>query len=98
MSHTAVTLDVRAIEPRFRHPLIFGIFDALPPGQGLLLTNDHDPKPLYYQFQAESQGAFSWDYIEQGPAQWKVRIGKEAGKTGAAVGADSCCGGGCSGG
>jgi len=45
MSNTAVTLDVRSIEPRFRHPLIFGIFDALPPGQGLLLTNDHDPKP-----------------------------------------------------
>ena len=52
----AVTLDVREILPRNRHPLIFGIFDVLPSGQALLLTNDHDPKPLYYQFQAESTG------------------------------------------
>jgi len=93
MTQTAVTLDVRDIEPKFRHPLIFGIFEHLPPGQAMLLTNDHDPKPLYYQFQAESQGTFSWDYIEQGPAQWQVRIGK----TGTLVGADNCCGGGCGG-
>lgn len=26
------TLDVRAIPPRDRHPLIFGTFDALAPG------------------------------------------------------------------
>ena len=62
----AVTLDVREILPRNRHPLIFGIFEVLPIGQALLLTNDHDPKPLFYQFQAESTGLFSWDYIEQG--------------------------------
>jgi hypothetical protein len=42
----------------------------------LLLTNDHDPKPLYYQLQAESTGQFSWDYLEQGPERWQVRIGR----------------------
>ncbi|GAB4062754.1 DUF2249 domain-containing protein [Uliginosibacterium sediminicola] len=88
----AVTLDVRAIAPRFRHPLIFGIFDKLPPGQALLLTNDHDPKPLYYQFQAESNGAFSWDYLEEGPERWQVRIGK-AGELSQADRESRCCGG-----
>lgn len=77
MTQTAVTLDVRAIEPRHRHPLIFGIFERLPVGQALMLTNDHDPKPLYYQFQAESGGLFSWDYVQTGPDVWQVRIGKE---------------------
>lgn len=72
------TIDVRPIPPRERHPLIFNTFDALAPGDGLLLINDHDPKPLFYQFQAESKGEFSWDYIEQGPDVWQVRIGKTA--------------------
>ena len=70
------TLDVRAIAPRERHPLIFGTFDALAPGESLELVNDHDPKPLYYQFKAESQAGFSWEYLEEGPEVWRVAIGK----------------------
>ena len=70
------TLDVRAIPPRERHPLIFGTFDALAPGESLELVNDHDPKPLYYQFKAESQAGFSWEYLEEGPEVWRVAIGK----------------------
>lgn len=74
-------VDVRQIQPRDRHPLIFGSFDELSPGEALMLINDHDPKPLYYQFQAESGGKFSWDYIESGPEVWRVRIGKVQGVT-----------------
>ena len=72
------TLDVRTIAPRDRHPLIFGKFDALAPGESLELVNDHDPKPLYYQFQAELGPIFTWDYLETGPEVWKVRITKAA--------------------
>ncbi|MEO8103846.1 MAG: DUF2249 domain-containing protein [Betaproteobacteria bacterium] len=89
---SAVTLDVRDILPRNRHPLIFGIFAALPPGEALLLTNDHDPKPLYYQFQAESTGQFSWDYLEQGPERWQVRIGKVAAVAPLPATHARCCG------
>jgi hybrid cluster-associated redox disulfide protein len=70
------TIDVRTIAPRERHPLIFATFDALRAGEAFLLVNDHDPKPLYYQFSAERQGQFSWEYLEQGPETWRVRIGK----------------------
>ena len=70
------TLDVRTIAPRERHPLIFTTFDALESGEAFLLVNDHDPKPLYYQFSAERQGQFSWEYLEQGPETWRVRVGK----------------------
>ena len=70
------TIDVRTIPPRERHPLIFGGFDALAPGESLLLVNDHDPKPLFYQFQAESCNKFTWDYLESGPDVWQVKIGK----------------------
>jgi uncharacterized protein (DUF2249 family) len=91
-NESAVTIDVRAIAPRFRHPLIFGIFENLPPGEALLLVNDHDPKPLFYQFQAESPGGFSWNYLENGPERWQVRIGK-AGELTDADRNSSCCGG-----
>ena len=87
----AVTLDVRNIEPRHRHPLIFGVFDALPQGEVMLLSNDHDPKPLYYQFRAESAGQFSWDYLEQGPDQWQVLISKTSESIRAKADAH-CCG------
>ena len=40
------------------------------------LTNDHDPKPLYYQFLMERENQFTWEYVEEGPDLWKVVIGK----------------------
>jgi uncharacterized protein (DUF2249 family)/hemerythrin-like domain-containing protein len=69
-------LDVRTIPPAQRHPLIFQTFEALNPGETFQLVNDHDPKPLYYQFKFEREGLFSWDYLESGPVVWRVRIGK----------------------
>jgi uncharacterized protein (DUF2249 family) len=69
-------LDVREIPHARRHTLIFETFDALEPGSGFELVNDHDPKPLYYQLAAEQAGTFSWDYLEQGPETWRVRIGR----------------------
>jgi uncharacterized protein (DUF2249 family) len=73
-----VTIDVREIAPAQRHPLIFDTFQGLAPGESFLLVNDHDPKPLYYQFKYERDGQFSWEYLEEGPTAWRVRIGKLA--------------------
>lgn len=75
---TTTTLDVRTIAPRERHPLIFETFDALDFGAAFELVNDHDPRPLYYQFQAERAGAAEWTYLEQGPERWRVRITRTA--------------------
>lgn len=69
------TLDVRTIAPRERHPLIFKTFDELGKGEAFELVNDHDPKPLYYQFEAERHGTFAWTYVEKGPT-WRVRVEK----------------------
>lgn len=74
----AITIDVRDITPRERHPLIFQTFDDLKVGTAMRLVNDHDPKPLYYQLEAEYPRQFTWDYVEQGPEVWRVRIGKRA--------------------
>ncbi len=70
------TLDVRPIVPREKHPAIFAMFDSLLHGEAMQLVNDHDPKPLYYQFSAENPNGFEWEYVEQGPEVWKVNIKK----------------------
>ena len=70
-------LDFTRIEPKGRHPLIFKMFDELAKGEAFVLTNDHDPKPLYYSFLHEREGQFDWEYREQGPVLWKVRISKK---------------------
>lgn len=71
-------IDVRQITPRLRHPLIFSTFDELRPGEAFQLVNDHDPRPLLYQFSAQRAGAFDWVYQEQGPDLWRVRISRTA--------------------
>jgi uncharacterized protein (DUF2249 family) len=69
-------LDVRSLPPAQRHSLIFETYHRLGQGESFVLVNDHDPKPLYYQFDAEHNGEFTWAYEEQGPEAWRVRIGK----------------------
>lgn len=78
IANPTTTVDVRTIIPRERHPLIFKTFHSLDSGESFLLVNDHDPKPLYYQFQAELGQPFQWEYLENGPEVWKVLIGKNS--------------------
>lgn len=93
-SSPTTTIDVRAILPRDRHPLIFNCFDALSVGQAIQLVNDHDPRPLRYQFDSRCPGQFEWSYLQAGPDLWRVRISKRAAEGAAAVSGDSCCSGG----
>jgi uncharacterized protein (DUF2249 family) len=72
------TIDVRPIAPRERHPLLFQTFDDLAVGESFELVNDHDPKPLYYQFMAERPGQLGWEYLEEGPETWRVVLTKQA--------------------
>ncbi len=71
-------LDVRELGPAHRHQAIFARYAGLAAGAGFVLVNDHDPKPLRYQFEAEHTGAYTWDYLEAGPRVWRVRIGRPA--------------------
>jgi uncharacterized protein (DUF2249 family) len=71
-------VDVRSIVPRERHPLIFQTFDSLQPGQSMILVNDHEPRPLYYQFLHERANQFEWIPVEEGPQRWQVRITRSA--------------------
>lgn len=82
---TITQLDVRTLHPSERHARIFTLLGDLAPGASLELVNDHDPRPLYLQLQARHPGRFGWQYLQQGPDLWRVRIDKES--------SGDCCGG-----
>ena len=75
-------LIVSELEPRFKHPTVFERFDVLQPGESLTIHNDHDPKPLYYQLLGERGNIFTWEYLEEGPELYRIKISKKlSGKT-----------------
>src|SRR5690606_2714438 len=59
-----IEIDGRVIPPRERQPKIFHTFDSLGSGESLMIVNDHDPRPLRYQFAAERPETFEWTYLE----------------------------------
>ncbi|MCB0507611.1 MAG: iron-sulfur cluster repair di-iron protein [Bacteroidetes bacterium] len=70
-------VDVPSLEPRLKHPTIFKTFDALQAGESMIIHNDHDPKPVYYQLQSEKGDCFTWEYLQQGPQWWDIRVTKK---------------------
>ncbi|MBI2560075.1 MAG: DUF2249 domain-containing protein [Planctomycetes bacterium] len=56
---------------------MFNTLDGLKSKESLVLINDHDPKPLLYQLDAERKGLFEWKYLAQGPEEWKVEISRK---------------------
>lgn len=71
-----VELDLRPMPPFERHEKIFEIWESLVPGQALRIINDHDPKPLHYQFEVEEKGKYQWEYEQKGPRDWQVKISR----------------------
>lgn len=73
-----VLIDVTVLEPRMKHPTIFDAFDKVAAGYAVVIHNDHDPKPLYYQLLGERGNCFTWTYLSNGPEIWEVEIKKNA--------------------
>ncbi len=71
-------IDVTVLAPRMKHPTIFDAFDSINAGDMVVIHNDHDPKPLYYQLLGERGNCFSWTYLVNGPEIWEVEIRKNA--------------------
>lgn len=75
---TDTTLDVRDIPPADRHPKIHGAFADLDSGETLTLINDHDPKPLFYEMQAEVEDfdADGYTVEHRGPEEYVATLPK----------------------
>ncbi|WP_043933647.1 DUF2249 domain-containing protein [Bacillus sp. EB01] len=74
MKTFAAVVNVPDFPPREKHPTIFRTFDSLNKGEKMQIVNDHDPRPLLYQFMMERPEIFEWQYLEEGPETWKVSI------------------------
>ncbi|SDR42397.1 DUF2249 domain-containing protein [Natronobacterium texcoconense] len=72
-------LDVRDIPPVNRHPTIHEKFEELEPGETLTIVNDHEPKPLFYEFQAEvdSFDADSYEVEQVATDEFVARFPKQ---------------------
>jgi len=73
---TDKVMDVRPIPCSIKHGLILRTWRELPVGDHFILLNDHDPVPLRYQFEAEFPKTFTWEYLEQGPEDFRVKLTK----------------------
>ncbi|MFB6150251.1 MAG: DUF2249 domain-containing protein [Haloarculaceae archaeon] len=73
------TLDLRDVPPPERHPKIHDAFEDLDPGQTLRIVNDHDPKPLFYEFRAEVDAFDAENYAveRRGPEEFAADLPKE---------------------
>jgi uncharacterized protein (DUF2249 family) len=78
LSVEETVIDVRRMPRTMRHPLIFSTFDRLRREEFFSVVSDHDPRPLHYLFEVKYPGAFTWDYVVEGPDVWCVRIGRHA--------------------
>lgn len=67
-------IKVADIDARYRHAIIFQLFEHLRPGSSLQLVMDHDPKPLRFQIEARHGSRCEWSYLEAGPDVWRVRL------------------------
>jgi uncharacterized protein (DUF2249 family) len=69
-------LDVRPLRKSDKHPAIFAAYGGLPVGRSFVLVNNHDPKHLHEEFEADHAGSYDWQYVEKGPPVWRIRISK----------------------
>lgn len=75
---TPEIIDITAIEPGLKHPVIFEKFDALRPENAMIIIDDHEPGPLFHLLLNKRGKAFQWKVPENGPAIWRIEIIKKA--------------------
>ena len=85
-------LDGRAIPCSAKYGLIVQRWLDLPVGDYFVLLNDNDPVPLYYQFSAEWPEAFTWEHLEKGPEEFRVKITKLKATALPETATECCCG------
>ncbi len=74
MADPVIIINAPLIPPPVKHQAILAAFDAVPQGFSALLINDHDPKPLLYQLDAEQPGVFAVEYQERGPSRFAIVV------------------------
>jgi uncharacterized protein (DUF2249 family)/quercetin dioxygenase-like cupin family protein len=69
-------LDVRGLRKPDKHPAVFQAYDALDVGGSVDLVNDHDPQHLREELEVDHPGSHRWEYLDERPTAWRIRITK----------------------
>lgn len=78
MTDVKVCIDIREYQPKDRYPTVSGAFEELESGEKMELINDHDIRPLLqYKLSTDYPNQYDWEYIEQGPQEWRAVIIKK---------------------
>ena len=76
-------LDLRCLPSTERSPQTLASFDALAPGEKLVLVSGDAGSDLLRLLQAHRLGLFEWSVLEPGPALWRIEVARRAGPCGA---------------
>lgn len=71
-------IDVRSIPKPQRHPLIFDAMEKLAVGESLVVLNDHNPIPLRGQVETIYGEQFQWQYLAEGPDEFRLQFTRRA--------------------
>lgn len=69
-----ILIDVRALPHGSCRSVIFRAIADLPADANLIVAAPHDPAPLREYLDIAHPEEFGWDYLEEGPDVWRVRI------------------------
>jgi uncharacterized protein (DUF2249 family) len=67
-------INVADIDPKYRHDILFRLFEHLAPDESLQIIVDHNPRRLRLQLEARHGSRCAWSYLEEGPGIWRVRL------------------------
>lgn len=87
MLHNDLYFDVRQIPVPERHPRIFELLETLHAGQSLVLTTDHEPRPLRLEVEHRFARRFIWAQHRHGDGRWQARIRQVGGDEASSVAA-----------
>jgi len=72
-----IIIDARVLPIQQKHSTIINTLTETESGESVIIVNDHDPIPLYYQLQALFADGVEWNYLEEGPEVWQVEVKKK---------------------
>jgi len=62
---------------------VLAAFDALAPGESLVVVGDEPPRELVRRLQADRKGLFEWSPLETGPSGFRTEVSRRAAERGA---------------
>lgn len=75
-------LDLCPLSPAERLEGGLAAFDALAPGERLLLTSPDAAGGLLRRLQTERRGLFDWSVLRPGPGSWRIELARRAASAG----------------